>query len=60
MQPSLQYVSFNREGNRRNYGLIELKDLSWALDAAHLLRQSALWTEADANGLQGWCSALLR
>jgi hypothetical protein len=55
MRPTMEYVSFNRVARFRSFGFIELKDLSWALDATHLFMQSPLWTNADSEGMKKWC-----
>jgi len=55
MRPTMQYVSFDRNIAGRSYGIIELKDLSWALDSVYLLQQSPTWTDDDAAALKQWC-----
>mmetsp|Transcript_26264 Transcript_26264/g.60713 ORF Transcript_26264/g.60713 Transcript_26264/m.60713 type:complete len:588 (-) Transcript_26264:108-1871(-) len=57
MLPTLEFAHYSRPRGGRYFGVIEMKDLVWTLDAVALLRRTSSWTANDSRRMDSWCRA---
>ncbi|KAJ8614589.1 hypothetical protein CTAYLR_004969 [Chrysophaeum taylorii] len=58
MEPTMAFAHWSRPSNNM-YGVIQLKDLAFALDALALVERSHAWTSTDAAEMRDWCRTYL-
>lgn len=58
MAPTMAFAHYSRPAQTM-FGVIQLKDLTFALDALALLERTHAWTESDSKAMSAWCRSYI-